>query len=133
MGVTLTQLPFEPPAPPTERPAKVTEDAPLVPIRETPKSTPQTGEVQQFRLRHLSIRVMKATRQIAIADRLNRTQVRVDLANLRLIMGGVTVEMQSCDHLQVTLAESGYQLTVVSPTQVQLDVTGEETPFVIKW
>ncbi|MCD8486533.1 MAG: hypothetical protein LRZ84_07265 [Desertifilum sp.] len=133
-GVAFAKLPFDPPAPPTERPAKVTEDAPLVPIRETPRSTPQTGEVQQFRLRHLSIRVMKATRQIAIADRLNRTQVRVDLANLRLIMGGVTVEMQaSCNNLRVTLAESGYQLTIVSPTQVQLDVTGEETPFAIEW
>lgn len=140
-GVTLAKLPMQPPVPPEERPqvANITTpaspsiDAPALPNLAKQKSIQSPKrDIQQFRLRHLAIRTMKATQQIAIADRLSQTQVSIDLANHRLTMAGITLEMPNSQNLSFTVAESGYKVTILSTTQLQLELLGEEKPISIE-
>jgi hypothetical protein len=66
------------------------------------------GGVVRFGIRHLTIKVMRQTKQVLITDALNSREVRVDGEQYKVNIGEATIEAVGSSQLLFSLSTSGY-------------------------
>ena len=113
-GIPLETIPAKPPIVPKERPsislAKLPKAEAII------KGLPATTRIEQrkygivsFQIRHVIVRVMKATKQILIADALTHSVIRIDFLRYRARIGEVILEIPRQNQLPFSVPASAYQ------------------------
>jgi hypothetical protein len=85
------------------------------------------GGVVRFGIRHLTIKVMKQTKQVLITDALNSREVRVDGEQCKVTIGDVTLEAVGSSQLLFSLSTSGYSGSLIRDREfyrLELNVQG---------
>ena len=114
--MALETISVKPPAVPKERPANVLVkpkvDAIIKGLPANTRVEERRYGIVSFQIGHVIVRVMKATKQILIADALTHSVIRVDFLRYRVRIGEVILEIPRQNQLPFLVPASSYQGTI---------------------